>query len=238
MSRLADTDFANFALLETQIKLAKMRAHTRINVPHSLRPIRETFGEVVGAATSLFGHLERQSWNNIAELISAKSRKSIPSEEPTNLDVGKAIFDLFNNLQIEAVQYEFPVYSTKSVLTRHFWAPYLFRIDNKPFVAFFDPRKSGELSDLGRNFIYNVMHHAIREQDPALWDVDLAVIQCPADVTGLRRGKIRFFGNSEVIELDEIERLAVETLNMWQQVLEERKIMDIGQDRKRGRGLF
>ncbi|PKP80938.1 MAG: hypothetical protein CVT79_13055 [Alphaproteobacteria bacterium HGW-Alphaproteobacteria-18] len=166
-------------------------------------------------------------WALVARKIikNAESRR----EAIENLRIAKILYNLATTECDHVV--EIDVDGLKLGLDRHlkdiggrltFWSPYVLYEGERSFVTFLELRRKGGCeTQAAQKFVFSMMHHSIREADPDLADVELAIAYMP----GLKRRSLTLLEpkTTEFMSIDELQDRVEFTYNTWFEVLFERE---------------
>jgi hypothetical protein len=196
-------------------------------VPYKYNPLRKNMADIFQAASPLFPARVVTPWPVVARKI-IKVAES-PREAIENLRVAKILYDLSVRACDHVVGID--VEGLKLGLDRQFkdiggrltfWAPYVLYEGDRSFVTFLELRRKGGCETAAaQHFVFSMMHHSIREADPDLADVELAIAYMPG---GKKRSLTLLEPKAKkFMSIDELQDRVEFTYSTWFEVLFERE---------------
>lgn len=167
----------------------------------------------------MFGPLEPAPWDKIRDQLTRACKAG--DELKNNLQIAKALHDYATSCSIMGRRHEFFAMPMGAGRKVSFWLPMILAIEAKPYAVFIDPRRTKGLTELGRRFVFSMMHERIRAADEDFASVNLGIIRF-TDNDDSR--VVRLFSDEGVklYSLGELEAMVASTYRIWQEVFEER----------------
>jgi hypothetical protein len=216
---LPETDLARTALLPDDQKRIILRGVKSFKPPHSFSPLRKVVPALYQARASLFD-LPKRNWDDIEAAIRSYCRTTPHWVDP-NLGIAKKLFDFNQKRAFNAIEWDFPFIPVGFGAKIKFWHDFYSIQDDRPVLAFVDPRLTDGLSPLGRLFIFSAMHHqfAVGDFEGARFEI----LRLPRDhYTGERCVEVFTFNESDVIDLPTLNEAIDRTFKIWNEILAER----------------
>lgn len=226
--RIPETDLANIAPLENELKYRALRMLKEGWGPFSYDPTKQTAPDTFNAQMDLFGRAEPTTLDQIRRRIISLSRRG-DEEAAANLEVTECLHRFAVERNVWAKRYDILPYNLSSVagISYSYWLPLVLVIDDRLMIPFIDPRRTRGLTAAGRRFAFSMAHHRARVLDPDLTDAELAIFRFPPiaseDLAQRRRLQTYFAGDDRLFSYEELDRMVAETYEIWQQVLVERR---------------
>lgn len=143
-------------------------------------------------------------------------------ETTNNLRIAKALHDYAASTNIMGRHHEFFPLAMSMGRKVTFWLPMVLNIDEQPYTLFIDPRRSTGLTELGRRFVFSMMHERIRAADEDFATVNLGIIRFVDHDDGERSVRLFNAVGVQLYSLDELQDMVASTYTIWQEVCEER----------------
>lgn len=216
---LPETDLARTALLPDDQKRIVLRSVKSFRPPHSFGPLRKVVPALYQARASMFD-LPKRAWTDVENAIRTYCGTNAHWVEP-NLSVAEALFEFNENRGHKAIEWEFPFIPVGFGSKIKFWHDVYSIQDDRPVLAFVDPRRTDGLSVLGRLFIFSAMHHQFAVGD--FEGAQFEILRFPLDqFTGKRKVEVFKFNESDVIDLPTLNEAIDRTFKIWREILAER----------------
>lgn len=217
---LPDTDLARIAPLSEDMKRAALRRMRAGYPTFSYDHVRKCYVDIFNIHPPMFGPTEATSFTKIKERLERSCKAG--DESTNNLRVAKALHDFATSANIKGRHHEFFPLAMSMGRKVSFWLPMILAIGDQPYTLFIDPRRSTGLTELGRRFVFSMMHERIRAADEDFASVNLGIIRFVDQDDGERC--VRLFDATEVelYSIDELQDMVFSTYRMWQEVCEER----------------
>ena len=218
---LPDTDLARIAPMPDDQKRAALKQMKGGFSTFSYKHVRACFGDVFNLQIGMFAPVEPTPWEKInARLVKACKAGD---ELRNNTQIAKALHDYATSSNIAGRQHEFFPLAMGIGRKIALWLPMVLAIDEKPYAIFIDPRRSKGLTELGRRFVFSMMHERIRAADEDFAAVNLGIIRFADHDDGSRSVKLYSDSDAELYSLDQLESMVASTYRIWQEIVEERE---------------
>jgi len=218
---LHDTDLARIAPLPDDMKRSQLMQMKGGFSPFSYKPVTTCYPDIFNVQSGMFGASPATPWKQIQAQVIRASR--LGDEQRNNLQVAKALYEFASNAGAIARRHEFFPMHIGVGKKVSFWLPMVLAVDEKPHAIFIDPRRSKGLTELGRKFVFSMMHERIRAADADFADIKLGIIRFKDGDDDER--SVRFYRDEgiELFSLDQLETMVAATYRIWQEVYEERE---------------
>jgi hypothetical protein len=216
---LPETDLARTALLSNDQKRIILRGVKSFKPPHSFAPLRKVVPALFQAGASLLD-LPSRNWDEIEAAIRSYCRRN-PHWIGPNLEVAKTLFDFNQTRGFKAVEWDFPFIPVGFGTKIKLWHDFYSIQEDRPVLAFVDPRRTDGLSDLGRQFIFSAMRHqfGVGDFEAARFEI----LRCPRDrYTGALRVEVFTFNERDTVDLGTLNDAIDSTFKIWREILDER----------------
>ncbi|TBZ30764.1 type VI toxin-antitoxin system SocB family DNA replication inhibitor toxin [Rhizobium leguminosarum] len=217
---LPDTDLARIAPLPEDMKRTALRHMRGGFSTFSYRPVRGCFSDLFNIQPAMFGPAAATPFEKIKERL-ARSCKA-GDEFANNLRIAKALHVFTSSAGIMARHHDFFPMAMSMGRKVTFWLPMVLAIDEQPYAIFIDPRRSAGLTELGRRFVFSMMHERIRAADEDFAEVNLGIIKFTDHKDGDRSVLLHKAADVSLFSLGELEDMVASTYRIWQEVCEER----------------
>lgn len=233
---LPDTDLARIAPLPDDMKqTALTQMSTRFST-FSYKPVRAAFADIFNVQPGVFGTVAPTPWS-VIEAQLHRACKAGP-ELRNNLQIAKALHEYARTTDIKGRQHDFFPMTLKVGKKVSFWLPMVLAIDASPHVVFIDPRRSKGLSQLGRRFVFSMMHERIRAADEDFANVNLGIMRFVDNEEEGRDVRLYTDRDVELYALDELQDMVSSTYRIWDEVWAERVAGTRRKATGTGGGLF
>ncbi|MEQ9663418.1 MAG: hypothetical protein RLN87_12835 [Parasphingopyxis sp.] len=183
----------------------------------SYRPTRQNLPDIVNRHPGMFP-AKRAPWRVVRDNVLKKC--SSDTERRMNRRAAKAIYDYCQSENVSARELDGYPLSLSIGLKLMCWSPALFVYDDRISVPFFDMRRTYKLTRDANTFMFSVMHHALRVNNPDYRAVKFEILR-------LRDSKTRdvfpiMEGSRNLFSYEEIEAMVRVTHTLWLQIIEDR----------------
>jgi hypothetical protein len=217
---LPETDLARTALLPDDQKRIVLRSVKSFVPPHSLAPVRKVAAALYDARASLLSDLPPRTWGDI-EVAVRKYCKSNPHWIEPNLAVAQTLFAFNQRRGFKAVEWDFPFIPVGFGAKIKFWHDFYSIQDDRPVLAFIDPRLTDGLTALGRIFMFSAMHHTVAVGD--FEGARLEILRFPKNVfSGERKVEVFTFDERDVVDEATLNAAIDSTYKIWREIIAER----------------
>lgn len=216
---LPETDLARIALLPDDQKRILLRGVKSFIPPHSFAPLRKVAGALYEARPSLLD-LPPRTWAHIEAAIRHYCRNNPHWIEP-NLTVAERIFAFNQERGFKAVEWDFPFIPVGFGAKIKFWHDFYSIQDDRPVLAFIDPRLTDGLTPLGRLFIFSAMYHTVAVGD--FEGARLEILRAPWNpFTKEREVEVFTFDERDAVDEATLNAAIDRTYNIWRVIVAER----------------
>lgn len=230
MPLLPDTDLARIAPLSDDMKRSALR-RMRAGFPtFSYEHVRRCYGDIFNIQPPMFGAAEATPFANVKDRLARYCKAG--EEFTNNLRIAKALHDYATSASIKGRHHEFFPMAMSMGRKVTFWLPMVLAIEEQPYTLFIDPRRSTGLTELGRRFVFSMMHERIRAADEDFAAVNLGIIRFVDHDDGERSVRLFDAAGVQLYSIDELQDMVASTYTMWQEVCEERA----AETRRKGTG--
>jgi hypothetical protein len=217
---LPETDLARTALLPDDQKRILLRGVKSFVPPHSFAPVRKVAGALYEARPSLLVDLPARTWPDI-EVAIRKQCKNNPHWVEPNLTVAEKLFDFNRERGFKAVEWDFPFIPVGFGAKIKFWHDFYSIQNDRPVLAFIDPRLTDGLTALGRLFMFSAMHHTVAVGD--FEGARLEILRFPRNqYSGEREVEVFSFDERDVVEEAVLNEAIDRTYKIWREIVAER----------------
>ncbi|WP_313612995.1 type VI toxin-antitoxin system SocB family DNA replication inhibitor toxin [Rhizobium sp.] len=218
---LHDTDLARIAPLPDDMKRSQLMQMKGGFSPFSYKPVTTCYPDIFNVQSGMFGASPPTPWKQIQAQVIRASR--LGDEQRNNLQVAKALYEFASNAGAIARRHDFFPMHIGVGKKVSFWLPMVLAVDEKPHAIFIDPRRSKGLAELGRKFVFSMMHERIRAADADFANIQLGIIRFQDGDDDER--SVRFYRDEGVtlFSLEELEDMVASTYRIWLEVHEERE---------------
>nr|WP_205938191.1 hypothetical protein [Rhizobium leguminosarum] len=196
----------------------------------SYRHVRACFNDLFNIQSAMFGSVAATPFEKIEERLLRSCKAG--EEFTNNLRIAKALHAFTSSTGVVGRHHDFfpmPMSMGRKVT---FWLPMVLAIDEEPYTVFIDPRSGSGLTELGRRFVFSMMHERIRAADEDFADVNLGIIRFVNHEDGDRSARLYNATEVPLYSLEELETMVASTYRMWQEICEERT----AETRRKGTG--
>jgi hypothetical protein len=222
LSRLSEIDLAKAMTVPPGPALeAEMRYYNAGGGAWSYDPTRVSTSDLVGAAAPLVGPLSPVSWPKLERQIRSACNRG-QTQTDSNLQVSKVLFDAARDRGWSAVQEPMGSLSVGFGESVRYWSDVVIADADGPFIPFFDHRRRGGLTTaVSRHIVFSMQHIGVRERNPDLGDVRLAVVRFPV-IGNARWVQIYFHDGSNLLAYEELDTRVRTVYETWARVSNER----------------
>lgn len=222
ISRLSEIDLARLAALTDQRELEhQLRAYNAGGGAWSYDPVRRSTLDILGAATSLFGTLPPVEWPKIARQIAADCRRG-PLQIAANTLVGKILFERARGERWLAAEVSMGAMPIGIGETVRYWSNVVLQDAHGPFVPYFDHRREHGIANAAmRQVVFSMQHIWVRQRQPDLADVRLAIVRFPSIGTD-RSTRIDFLREADLLPYDVLDARVRNVYETWAKVTAEK----------------
>jgi hypothetical protein len=216
---LPDIDLARIAPMPREQKRRELERMKLGRPPYTYNPFREFRLDILNVAPGPLATAPRVPWLVVAHQI--RQRCHSTAEVEANLQVAKGLYDFASETKLTGVHWEFFPLNIGISEKIVYWSPVVLKMDSRPVVPFFDPRRTKVLTASARQFVFSVMHERIRAVDPDLANVRFAVVQFLNIDGNARPPKFHFDDTIEMLGFEVLDKMVRETYEVWREVLED-----------------
>ena len=144
------------------------------------------------------------SWLKLERQIRSACNRG-QTQTDFNLQVSKVLFDAARDRGWSAVQEPMGSLSVGFGESVRYWNDVVIADTDGPFIPFFDHRRRGGLTTPAtRHIVFSMQHIGVRERNPDLGEVRLAVVRFPV-VDDARRVQVYFHDGSDLLTYEELD---------------------------------
>jgi hypothetical protein len=220
ISRFSEIDLARFIALADDLSLEPSMESYRAKGGSTWNydPVRGQAGDLVGAATPLYGPLAPVPWESIDAQI-MRACKYGDEQRTANSLVGRALYDGVRERSWSAVDFAMGRMLIGSGEYVRYWSDVVLADNRGTFVPFFDYRRRvGAASERVAKVVFSMQQVWIRDRYPDLANSRLAIVRFANSPT--RSLEVSFHDDQGTLftfdELDQRVRTVYET---WERVL-------------------
>ncbi len=222
LRRLPESDLARIAPMPS-LQMRRALESMKLSIPpHSYRPFRQNILDILNVQAGELVELPRTPWETVKRSVERLCKRS-ESEEKANLAVAEGLYNYASTKELVGRRQEFLPLALGMSAKVTYWSQLVLSIDNGPVVAFFDPRRTKKLTEVGRRFAFSVMHERIRAADPDYADVRFLIVQFENSKEGSRDPILHFDDDVELFSFAELDAMVRSAYSTWQDVLSERE---------------
>jgi hypothetical protein len=221
-SRLSEIDLAKAMSVPPGPALdAEMRRYNAGGGSWSYQPTRESTADILAARCPLIGAIAPVEWPSLARQITAACNRG-RAQIDSNLEVSKILFDVARREGWSAVQEPMGRMSIGFGDSVRYWSDVVLADAAGPFIPFFDHRRGGGLTNPNvRRIVFSMQHIGVRERNPDLSDVRLAIVRFP--ISGeTRTMSIHIHDGSDLLAYEELDSRVRAVYETWARVSEGR----------------
>ncbi|CAN7575157.1 type VI toxin-antitoxin system SocB family DNA replication inhibitor toxin [Neorhizobium sp. LjRoot104] len=216
---LPDTDLARIAPLPAEMKRNALWQMKTGFSTFSYKPVRACFSDIFNIQPGMFAAPETP-FEKVKDRLMRACKQG--DEFRNNEQIAKALHEYAKDSGISGRHHDFFPLAMGIGRKVSFWLPMVLAIDEKPFAIFIDPRRSRGLTELGRRFVFSMMHERIRAADADFAEVNLGIVRFVDNDENGRSVQTYSDAGVDLYSLDELEMMVAETYRIWQEVHEER----------------
>jgi hypothetical protein len=218
--RLHDIDLARIAPMPRDCQ-RKSLEQIRLGYPRfSYDPLRSCFYDIFNVQYEMLGLVAPTDWGIVKAKLNRKCKSE--AELTANLRVAKGLYE-FAGGGISGREQQFLPMAMGAGIKVAYWLSLILVKERQSLVPFIDPRASRGLTQIGRQFVFSMMHERIRVPDPDYTSVRFAILQFGEPDGDVRHPVLHTDNGVELFTLDEMERMVAGTYELWHEVCEERQ---------------
>lgn len=219
--RLPEIDLARIAVLDESEQRVRLRQLRFGRPPHSYRPSRLCFPDLLNEQSDLLGPAPTTEWEQIDKRLRSESNHD--TEYEFNRAVAKALHDFAKARGVKSRRRPVPSWSIGFEQSVAYWLPVYSVWDDRASFPFLDPRLSRGLNRDARRFAFSVMHERIRVPHPDLAEARLVILQFAKGEKGSRIVQLHDSDGIELFSMDQLNEMVSTTWRLWLEVLAERE---------------
>lgn len=191
--------------------------HFRIShPPYRLSPVRKSLPDIFNVSTGFVSPDTRTPLSHIKDVIRSECRS--PDEVAANQAVAEALYDYAVADDINGRRQDFLPFNVGAGPKVVFWHAMVLVKQGRAIVPFVDPRRTASLTELGRRFVFSMMHERIRVADPDFESVQLGIFQLTAPKSGPRDARLYTDAGVQLFSYDQLSEMVRETYEIWTEV--------------------
>lgn len=229
---LPETDLARIAPQPRDSKYDALE-HFRISYPPYRYVVRKVLADIFNVSSGFLISASRVPLSAVEAAVRSECRS--PEELEANLAVARALYEHAEQHGIGGRRADFLPFNVGAGSKVVFWHPMVLAVDGRPLVPFVDPRRTATLTELGRRFVFSMMHERIRAADPDFADAELGIFQLSAPSSGPRQPKLHMATGVQLFSYAELTEMVRETYEIWTEVYLQRAKTE---PKRGGGGLF
>jgi len=217
MRPLPEIDLARIAPLNDAAQRKELTKFCRGKPHTSYAPFHKVKGDTLNVTPGpLVGIGKQADWSIIENSIRLSAKAG--NEFADNIGVAKALHDFSAEHGIVGRRHDFRPLHIGIGLTLKFWHSSVLNIQGRRVVPFFDPRrKTTSLSNLGRKFVFSVMHEHIRVGNPDYEGVELGIFQFDSAPNGTRKVRLFYDDGSDHYSATDLAQMIERTLGLYRE---------------------
>lgn len=215
-NRLPETDLANMAFLSATMKREAIERFLRPKqIKGTYEPFRQFFPDIVNRQVPMFEDLASTPWEVIESSIRRACRTK-PDSLLMNLEIAQATHEYIIRERVNALAIDVTPLSFGTGHVYYFGLSVLMRYPNRIAAVFLDMRRTGNLSQTGRDFIFSTLHERYRTAYPDLANIDLEIFRYK---NNKNRTLVAIQPSNVIYSLDQITTDVRETYAIYDMVL-------------------
>ena len=218
--RLPETDIANICTLSEASQFVRLRSKRSFVPPHSLEATRRNMSSLFGVKIPIDID-EPQSDEKILFEFSNSIKR--PRDRAPNVNRAEALLGFRRSCITEAVVEPLRSHRVSLDNSINLTHSLAVRIDKKGVIPFVDLRKSGHLSERGRDFVFAMNFHMIVDAIEDFSDFGLAILNYWEESKNNKGISPYLFSGTPRYTYEQLTDMIARTYQIWLEVLDERK---------------